>query len=61
VGLLQLGEDFCLPTLNKERNTIKCTKAVENSFHKHKLNNNNTFRNMLFPLTKETKNDDNTK
>jgi len=32
----------------------------ENNFYKYILNNNNTFRNMLFPLIKETKNNDNT-
>jgi len=59
-GLLQLGEDFCLPISNIEKNTIECIKALENNFYKHKLNNNNTFRNMPFPLIKKIKYNDNT-
>jgi len=39
---------------------IECIKSVENNFYIHKLNNSNTFRNMIFLLIKEIKNSDNT-
>jgi len=54
VGLLQLGQDFCLSTFNREENIIECIKAVENNFYIY-IHNNNVFRNKLFPLIKELK------
>jgi len=56
IGLLQLGEGFCLPPLNKDRNVTECIKSVENNFYIHKIQHNNTFRNKLFPLMKDIKN-----
>jgi len=57
IGLLQLGENFCLPTLNKDRDIVECIKSVENNFNRHRINNINNFRNLLFPLIKDIKND----
>jgi len=57
IGLLQLGENFCLPTINKDRDIVECIKSVENNFNRLRINNSNTFRNMLFPLIKDIKND----
>jgi len=51
-----LEEGFCLLTLNKDRNIIECIKSVENNFYRHRLYNNNTFRNKLFSLIKDIKN-----
>jgi len=56
MGLLQLGEGFCLPTLNKDRDVIECIKSIENNFYIHKIHHNNTFRNKLFSLMKDIKN-----
>jgi len=61
IGLLQLGDNFCLPSLNKDNDTIECIKSVENNFNRHKINNCNIFRNRLFPFIKDTKKDNNTK
>jgi len=57
IGLLQLDESFCLSTFNKDRDIVECIKSVENNFNRHRINNSNTFRNMLFPLIKDIKND----
>jgi len=61
IGLLQLGENFCLPSLNKDNDIVECIKSVENNFNIHKINNCNTFRNRLFPFIKDIKNDNNSK
>jgi len=57
IGLLQLGENFCLPSLNKDKDVVECIKSVENNFNRHRINNINNFRNLLFSLIKDTKND----
>jgi len=56
IGLLQLGEDFCLPSHNKDRDIVEYIKSIENNFNKLRLRNSNTFRNKLFPLIKSIKN-----
>jgi len=61
IGLLQLGENFCLPSINKDNDITECIKSVENNFNRHKINNCNTFRNMLFPFIKDIKKDNNSK
>jgi len=49
-GLTQLGENFCLLTLNKTKDTIECIKAVEDNFYRLRIKNNNAFRNKFFPI-----------
>jgi len=56
IGLLQLGEGFCLPSHNKDRDIVEHIKSIENNFNKLRLRNSNTFRNKLFPLIKSIKN-----
>jgi len=57
IGLLQLGENFCLPSSNTDRDTVECIKSFENSLNRIRSNNRNTLRNTLFPLIKNIKND----
>jgi len=60
IGLLRLGEGFCLPIQNKDRNIVECIKSVENNFYKHR-SSNNIFRNKVFPLIKSIKNNNRSK
>jgi len=57
IGLLQLGKNFCLPSSNKNRDTVECIKSFENSLNRIRSNNRNSLRNKLFPLLKDIKND----
>jgi len=50
IGLLQLGEGFCLPPTNTSNTITECIKSVEYNFSRFPLVKNICmFRNQLFP------------
>jgi len=50
IGLLQLGDGFCLPPTNTFNTITECIKSVEYNLSRFPLGNNNCmFRNQLFP------------
>jgi len=51
MGLLQLGEDFCLPSTDNADSTTQCIKHIENNFSRlHGNNSINKIRNQIFPF-----------
>jgi len=59
VGLLQLGENFCLPPTNKNDSITQCIKHIESSFSRLQNNNCiNKFRNQIFPFINSLNNID---
>jgi len=49
IGLLQLGENFCLPPTDITDSTTQCIKHIENNFSMlHGYNCINTLRNQIF-------------
>jgi len=56
IGLLQLGEDFCLPPTNISDSTIQCIKHIENNFSRLQgYNCIHTLRNQIFPFISNLK------
>jgi len=59
VGLLQLGENFCLPPTNKNDSITQCIKHIESSFSRLQNNNCiNKFRNQIFSFINSLNNID---
>jgi len=54
-GLLQLSENFYLPSLNREKATVEYIKSVEDNFCRLQIHNSSGFRNKLFPLIRDIK------
>jgi len=54
-GLLQLGKNFCLPSLNKEKDIFEYIKSVEDNFCRLRIHHSSGFRNKLFPLIRDIK------
>jgi len=52
-GLLQLGENFCLPSLNREKDIVEYIKSVEDNFCRLRIHNSSGFRNKLFLLIRD--------
>jgi len=51
IGLLQLGEEFCLPPTNSIDSITQCVKHIENNFSRLQgYNCINNLRNQIFPL-----------
>jgi len=53
-GLLQLEENFCLPSLNREKIPLNI-KSVEDNFCKLDTHNSSVFRNKLFSFIRDIK------
>lgn len=49
-GLLQLGENFCLPTNNKQKIVTEFVKSVDHNTNKLSVNSRIRFRNRITPI-----------
>jgi len=57
IGLLQLGEEFCLPPTNVSDTITQCVKHIESNFSRlQNYNCINTLRNQIFPCITNLKN-----